>query len=272
MPSYPGIVPSGLNWAFLVFCNLTARYSLLGNVTIFHRPLHPFRCFPARSMYTYAFLLNSDKPLDLPEGIWGSLELVGNQDVVALIEPDLPFKLSEPSDRQLMQAVLSHDRVIQDMFQQTAVLPLRFGTYFVSRQGLVDHLRSHQDEYLTKLIHLQGKAEYTLKLAPFPLPETTITADTNGNLFFRTRKQLSQNKVSWYQQQQLEIQSLSRAIKTHYPETVQGGAANDGIARLHLLSSQQEEALLHERLTLWQCQSHFWQLSLGEALPPYHFV
>lgn len=223
-------------------------------------------------MYTYAFLLNSDRPLDLPEGIWGRLELVGTQDVVALIEPDLAFESSEPSDRQLMQAVLSHDRVIQDIFQQTAVLPLRFGTYFISRQGLVEHLRSHQHEYLSKLIHLQGKAEYTLKLAPFPLPETTITADTNGKLFFRTTKQLHPNQISWQQQQQLEIQSLSKLIKAHYPETVQGGEASDGIARLHLLSSQQEEALLHERLTLWQCQSHFWQLSLGEALPPYHFV
>lgn len=221
-------------------------------------------------MYTYAFLLNSGTPLDLPEGIWGSLELVGVADLAALVEPDLSVEPLQQSDRQLMLAVLSHDRVIQEVFQQTAVLPLRFGTYFVSRQGLLDHLRTHQHEYVDKLTRLQGKAEYALKLVPLPFPETPAL-DLIARASFGV-KQLHQNHADWQQQQQTELQSLSSVISEFYPEAARGGETNDGVERFYLLSSQQEEPLLQERLSYWQRQCPHWELSLGEILPPYHFV
>lgn len=223
-------------------------------------------------MYTYAFLLNSDTPLDLPEGIWGSLELVSIADLAALVEPELSIVSLQQSDRQLMQAVLSHDRVIQEVFQQTAVLPLRFGTYFISREGLLDHLQSHRREYVDKLTRLQGKAEYALKLLPLPLPETPIAPDLKGKDYFLAKKQLYQNQLDWQQQQQTELQSLISMISEYYPDAVRGGETNDGVERFYLLSSQQEESLLQEHLTLWQRQCPHWEVSLGEILPPYHFV
>jgi hypothetical protein len=214
-------------------------------------------------MYTYAFLLNSDKPLDLPEGIWGSLELVRVAQLAALVEPALSFASLQQSDRQLMQAVLSHDRVMQEVFQQTAVLPLRFGTYFISRQGLLDHLQSHQQEYLDKLIHLQGKAEYVLKLTPLPLLKTSSEAVDLDKEYFLAKKRY---------QQQTELQSISSIISEYYPDFTRGGAANDGTERIYLLSAQQEEPQLHQHLKNWQHQWHYWQVNLGEPLPPYHFV
>jgi Gas vesicle synthesis protein GvpL/GvpF len=223
-------------------------------------------------MYTYAFLLNSDTPLDLPEGIWGSLELVGLADLAALVEPDLSAESLQQSDRQLMQAVLSHDRVIQEVFQQTAVLPLRFGTYFISRQGLLDHLRSHQREYLDKLTRLQGKAEYALKLVSLSFPETAIDPDTKGKDYFLAKKQRYQSQADWQQQQQTELQLLSSLIGEHYPDAVRGGEVNDGVERFYLLSSQQAEPQLQEHLAFWQQQCPHWEISLGEVLPPYHFV
>lgn len=208
-------------------------------------------------MYTYAFLLVSDK-LDLPEGICGSLELVRAADLAALVEPDLTFE-SLKHDRQLMQAVLSHDRVIQDLFQQTVVLPLRFGTYFLSREKLLQHLQSHQGEYLEKLSYLQGKAEYGLKLTPLPLLKAAPDADID---------KLAKSATA----QQVELQSLISLIKEHFPEAVPGKETNDGIERFYLLSAQQNAAQIQAHLQQWQQRCHCWELSLGEALPPYHFV
>lgn len=230
-------------------------------------------------MYTYAFLLKLDQPLDLPEGIWGSLELVCLDQIAALVEPDLAAAALHQSDRQLMQAVLSHDRVIQEVFQQTVVLPLRFGTYFVSRQGLLGHLRSHQTEYLNKLIHLQGKAECVLKLVPVAFSqseaESSISAEPSDTLSlekqFLAKQQAYQNQAEWQQQQQAEFRSLLSLISEYYPETVRGDAT-EGIERIYLLIAQTERPQLIAHLQRWQSQFCCWELSLGENLPPYHFV
>jgi Skp family chaperone for outer membrane proteins len=223
--------------------------------------------FP-KSMYTYAFLLNLDRPIDLPEGIWGSLELVCLHQLAALIEPNLTTTSLHQSDWQLMQAVLSHDRVIQEVFQQTVVLPLRFGTYFISRQGLLDHLRTHQQEYLNKLTHLQGKAEYVLKLVPVGSEEATIAAESSKTDW--NTKQAYQTRAEW-QQQQTELRSLLSLISEYYPETVRGDAT-EGIERIYLLCAQPERRNLLTHLQKWQAQFRYWKLNLGETLPPYHFV
>ncbi|WNZ24674.1 gas vesicle protein [Leptolyngbya sp. NK1-12] len=223
-------------------------------------------------MYTYAFLLNGDRPLELPEGIWGPLELVSLAELAALVEPDLAFETLQQSDRQLMQAVLSHDRVIQEVFQQTAVLPLRFGTCFISRQGLLDHLRAHQQTYLDKLRQLQDKAEYTLKAVPLSLPEQPIASSISGKDYFLAKRQLYQDQAQWQQQQQQELESLNRLIRDRYPGAVRGNQTNDGIERFYVLRSRQAESDLQADLSLWQTQLLHWELSLGEPLPPYHFV
>lgn len=230
-------------------------------------------------MYTYAFLLKLDQPLDLPEGIWGSLELVCLDQVAALVEPDLAAVSLHHSDRQLMQAVLSHDRVIQEMFRQTVVLPLRFGTYFVSRQGLLGHLRAHQSKYLNKLIDLQGKTECVLKLVPVAFsestPESTLAAEPSDTHSlerqFSATKQIYQNQVEWQQQQQTELKSLLSLISEHYPENIRGEAV-EGIERIYLLIAQSKRPQLLDQLQKWQARFCCWALSLGENLPPYHFV
>ncbi|MCU0523572.1 MAG: GvpL/GvpF family gas vesicle protein [Elainella sp. Prado103] len=222
-------------------------------------------------MYTYAFLLN-ETPLELPEGIWGSLELVGVDRLAALIEPELQLESVQQSDRQLMQALLSHDRVIQEVFQQTTVLPLRFGTCFVSRARLLEHLQTHQLEYLEKLDYLQGKAEYVLKFSPLPYVEPTLESGLAGKAYFLAKKQLYQKQAAWQQQQQAELQSLHSLVEEHYPEAIRGGSAEDGIERVYLLLTGKTAIQLQAHLQVWQPQFSTWELSLSNTLPPYHFV
>ncbi len=219
-------------------------------------------------MYTYAFLLKS-QPLALPEGICGALELIQTEKLAALVEPDLPAESLQQADRQLVQAVLSHDRIIQEIFEQTTVLPLRFGTYFVSRQGLIDHLQLHQQDYLTKLSQLQGKAEYRLKLTALLFPEAPIAADTKGKDYFLAKKRLYQQQADWEQQQQQDLESLIQQVSSHY--LLQRGET-EGHQNLYLLSELQLEAELQQQLSQWQQQYQRWEIALSDALPPYHFV
>ncbi|WP_416674226.1 GvpL/GvpF family gas vesicle protein [Egbenema bharatensis] len=221
-------------------------------------------------MYTYAFLPISNG-LDLPEGISGSLQLIIVNQLAALVEPDLSLEFLQTSDDVLMRAVLYHDQVIREVFEQTPVLPLRFGTCFVSRQGLVEHLGSHSAEYLEKLEHLFGQAEYLLKLKPVSLPDAVVSSELKGRSYFLAKKQQYQHQTEWQTGQQLELETLKQFISQSYPNVVQTGAT-DGIERIYLLDDRRHESQLKTQVQEWQMRSSYWQISLGDALPPYHFV
>ncbi|NJO39736.1 MAG: gas vesicle protein [Cyanobacteria bacterium CRU_2_1] len=220
-------------------------------------------------MYTYAFL-NSIATLDLPEGIIGSLQLIVANQLAAVVELNLELEPFQSSDIRLMQAVLSHDRVIREIFEQVTVLPLRFGTCFVSRQALLEHLESYQTEYLSKLNRLQGQAEYLLKLTPVMLPEPSIAADVKGKEYFLAKKKQFQAQAEWQQQQQEELDELVQTIAQAYPNLIRT-ESSDGVERVYLLGDRQQAPAFQEYLNRLPPHPH-WELSIGEALPPYHFV
>jgi hypothetical protein len=221
-------------------------------------------------MYTYAFLHSDISHLHLPEGISGPLRLIGTAHVLALVEPQLDFEALQQSDNQLMQAVLAHDRVIRDIFRQTEILPLRFGTCFVSQDGLLEHLQSRSSDYLVKLAQLAGKAEYTLKFTPIDLPEPAISSDAKGKEYFLAKKQRYQTQLEQQQLRSLELDQVKEAIAQLYPYAIT--SSGEGIERIHLLVSRQDEPVLSQQVQTWQLNCSHWEVIPGEALPPYHFV
>lgn len=225
-------------------------------------------------MYTYAFFKTPLQPLQLTEGIAGDLAVIKTDTLSALVEPDLEFEEIQNDDTQLVQAVLTHDRVICDLFWQVTILPLRFGTKFLSYDRLVDHLIENREKYLGKLNQLEGKAEYRLKLTPIEL-ELPASPEMNGSMkgrdYFQAKKQQYQAHIDQKDQQQEELQQILSEIEQVYPNTkLKEGA--DGIEKLYLLIDKREEMTLYQHLNEWQNQYPHWELGLGEALPPYHFV
>jgi hypothetical protein len=225
-------------------------------------------------MYTYAFLPSLTHSLELPLGIAEVVELLRVNNLAALVEPNVAVEALRENDDRLVHAVIAHDRVIRQMFQQTSLLPLRFGTQFVSRQGLVEHLESRQSEYATKLAMFKGRAEYLLKLIPASFMETLITADLKGKQYFLAKKRAYQLQTDWQQQQQAELQQIAEAIAQQYPDWVRGDSSQNthGIERFYILGDRIQERLLYEHLKIWQMQYSAWEISLEEPLPPYHFV
>ncbi|MBW4519256.1 MAG: GvpL/GvpF family gas vesicle protein [Scytolyngbya sp. HA4215-MV1] len=223
-------------------------------------------------MYIYAFCKTPDASLAMPKGISGSVQLVGNDQVSALVEPEIDLEKIQSQDEQLLQAVLAHDRTTRELFEQTTILPLRFGTFFLSEERLQEHLETQKVDYLTKLNWLQDKAEYTLKLAPADLSESPIAPEITGKQYFLAKKQQYQAQLARQQQQQAEWVALVQTIALSYPNPFISESQEDAPHRIYLLVSRQEEAILMHHLQTWQNQCAYWQLQLGEALPPYHFV
>lgn len=229
-------------------------------------------------MYTYAFIHRSAS-ITLPEGIAGQLQAIGTGEVIAIAEPNLDLETLQASDGKLLQAVLQHDRAIRDLFLQTTVLPLRFGTLFVSQEKLVEHLQMQGAAYLQQLDRLAGQAEYTLKLVPGDRPESPMPSETSGRDYFLAKKQRLLEQQNYQQQQLQQLQQLQAEIQLFLQKSLPAPAntlilsePQDSVERIYLLYSRSIETQLIQALESWRLICPDWQLSLGEGLPPYHFV
>ena len=94
------------------------------------------------------------------------LEWIESVGLAAVVEPELALETIEQDDSQLIQAVIGHDRVIQTLFQQITVLPLRFGTCFQDRESVINHF--------LQCVHIcfQGQqpfVKFSLQIADFSL-------------------------------------------------------------------------------------------------------
>ena len=223
------------------------------------------------NFYTYAFLETPATVLELPVGIGVSVLLISHAGVSALVEPEVSLESLQNDDEPLIQAVLSHDRVICELFRQTTILPLRFGTSFVSKESLLTHLEFHAEEYLEKLRQLNGKAEYILKFIPRTLDEPVITPEAGGRQYFLAKKQRYQTQQDFQSDQTAEWDQAVNLITQIYKSAIVVQPQGEE-ARIYLLVSRQDEPLLAEQFLAWQKMCSRWELELGEALPPYHFI
>lgn len=223
------------------------------------------------NFYTYAFLETPVAALELPYGIGDRVLIISNAGISALVEPEVSLESLQNDDEQLIQAVLSHDRVIRELFRQTTILPLRFGTSFTSKESLLTYLESHAQEYLEKIRQLSGKAEYILKFIPKTLDEPVITPEAGGRQYFLAKKQRYQTQQDFQIAQNTEWNQVVHLITQIYKSAIVVQPQGEE-ARIFLLVSRQDEPLLAEQFLTWQQACSRWELQLGLALPPYHFI
>lgn len=223
------------------------------------------------NFYTYAFLETPTTVLDLPMGIGDRVLLISHAGLSAIVEPEVFLDLLQNDDKRLIQAILSHDQVICELFRKTTILPLRFGTVFPSKESLLTHLKTHAEEHLKKLRQLKGKAEYSLKLIPRTIDEPVITLPSGGRQYFLAKKQRYQIQQDFRIAQTAEWEKVIHLITQTYQSVIfiqpQGEEA-----RIYFLVSRQDEPLLTEQFFSWQKTCPRWELQLEAALPPYHFI
>lgn len=217
-------------------------------------------------MHVYALVNRSRVELTLPEGVLGPLEIVSHKQLTAIVEPDLQLDDLQQNDAILLQAVLAHDRVIRELFRQTTVLPLRFTT-FPTRTNLIADLETNQAKYLGILARLDGQVEVTLKLVLVENPEPEVPPQLKGKEYFLAKKQLYQAQQQQRDAQAQEFNSVIQAIAQLYPIVIQSD-----LQQAYLLVPQEKVPDLQAQVSNFEKIITSWQLYLGEALPPFHFV
>lgn len=222
-------------------------------------------------MYLYALLRASPADIHCPEGITTQVKLLNVGQISAVIEPDVALDSFEQDDQQLLQAILAHDQVIRELFAQTTVLPLRFGTCFESSASLLAHLAASQMTYLAALDQLEGKVEFTLKLTRQEPPELDLPPDLRGKDYFLAKKQQHQQQQAFQAQQRQELEQIIAVVA---PLAVERSfqPSHTATEAIYLLIPATALEEFQHSLSKLQQQYTLWQFSLSEALPPYHFI
>ena len=93
------------------------------------------------------------------------LGVSGNQ-VFLYPASDLAVIVSEHNPGEVLnqRSGVDHARVIAECFQQSTVLPFRFGTVFNDDESLRKSIRSNQRQFLGNIDKLRGKTEMHLKI------------------------------------------------------------------------------------------------------------
>lgn len=223
------------------------------------------------TVYAFAFLRCPDTPLSLPLGINTSVEVTCVGDIAALTESGIAIEALQHDDNSLMQAILAHDRVLRAVFEQTVILPLRFGTCFVDGDRLVEHLQNNAPDYRKTLNELTGKAEYMLKAIPIEQEEAAMPTETQGKAYLLEKKRRYQAQFAYQQSQKEELDDLLQTVTQTYRSHL-SDSPNSDVTKINVLCDRQEEDTLLSQVQQWRDRYRAWELNLSEALPPYHFI
>lgn len=208
----------------------------------------------------------------MPEGIThAAVQLVSTGALGAIVEPDLDVSNFKDNDEELMTAVITHDQVLGQLFKQTPLLPLRFGTQFTHEASLQTYLMTHEKTHLNRLGLLSQKAEYLIKLSPRSQSLPPLDESLKGRSYFLAKKQRLQVQTQTQTQQTAELQDFFTHLKDTGVEFIQGESREEEAARLHLLLERDAE-IAQSQIMSWQQQLSCLQLDCSEPLPPYHFA
>ncbi len=232
---------------------------------------------PSSPLYTYAFLPRPGASLcqfiqQIP-GLQQPLQVFSPPGVriAAAVEPLPDPAALQASEEVLLRSALRHDQVLCWLFTQTPLLPLRFGTCFLSAEKLEAHLLTQQAEYEQALAVLGGRAEYCLKgRVQTQLPRDPQPAPS-GTAYLLARRQAYLHQRQAQEQRQQELALLQQLWPPNWP--VQKGDPQPGEGlRLYFLLTPAEREVAAQLTQTWLAEHPHWQLDWSPPLPPYHFV
>ncbi len=221
-------------------------------------------------IYLYSICPRPAQPLVLPLGLAEPTQIIAVNNVAAVVETGVDLAALQTDEPRLLNAVLSHDRVICELFQHTPLLPLRFGTQIASIKHLREHLISQEADYTAKLKILAPKAEYQVKLIAAEVAAPPLAEGLTGREYFLAKKQRLQDQTAAQEQQQAELAQLLDRLYSDYGDSIESEAPA-GEARIYVLVDRDDHTL-PQWIEEMRSHSPHWTLILSEPLPPYHFV
>ena len=133
-------------------------------------------------------------------------------------------------------------------------------------------LQNNQQQYLNILTKLQQQAEYTITFTPVSYPSTLEVSKVRGKAYLLAKKQQFEQQQAFQTKQRQQWENIRQLIFKNYPKAVFRDSTESKIKQVHLLANRDARVITTEELSTWQTECSYWQITLSEQLPPYHFV
>ena len=206
------------------------------------------------------------------------LGVSGNQ-VFVYPACDLAVIVSEHNAQEPLnqRSGVDHARVIADCFQQSTVLPFRFGTVFNDDESLRKSIRSNQRQFLGNIEKLRGKTEMHLKV--FVDDCASHAADKHAPVEAQGREYFTSLRENAGRQRERQTRARAVSFQMHrlfmpLDEEVSCRLTESGKMMLdiaHLIDRKCVERYLNKFSTTSALMRQY-QMQLSGPWPPYHFV
>jgi len=202
----------------------------------------------------------------------------GNQ-VFLYPASDLAIIVSEhnPQESFNQRSGVDHARVISDCFQQSTVLPFRFGTVFNDDESLRKSIRSNQRQFQGNIDKLRGKTEMHLKIFVDDCCSKEIERRFGGEGVGREYLSNLRENASRARERQTRARAVSFQMHRLFiplDEEVSCRLMDNGKMMLnvaHLIDRKCVERYQNKFATT-SAMMRECQMQLSGPWPPYHFV
>ena len=220
-----------------------------------------------------------------PMPLTGVTGLFGNQtflfpaaDLAVIVSEHLPEDAARLTGSTAQAAAREHARVVSGCFNQSTVLPFRFGTTFDDDDALRRSVRSNQRHFLANVERLRGKAEMHLKV----LVDDVVAAPRDAD--YRPQAGAGQQYLSNLREsasRQRERQSRARALSVQMHRMFLPIAEEITCKRMESGKMLLDIAHLVDKKTVERYQNKYSSatvqmkdcaMQLSGPWPPYHFV
>jgi hypothetical protein len=148
-------------------------------------------------MWAYAVCERSDRPLPSVRGVAAAtLEMVADGPLVAVLS-----RHAHAPDEPALDALRAHERVVEALMADRAVLPLRLGTTWPSADGVRGALAERQEALLAALDRVRGRVELGVRARrPDADAESgSVPAGSSGREYLRARLRAGRSADSLHQ-------------------------------------------------------------------------
>jgi hypothetical protein len=136
-------------------------------------------------IWVYALSERPDLPLPEVRGLaQAPLETIAEGPLVAVVS-----RHTEAPKEPAVDALWEHERVVESLMAQRAVLPMRFGTKPSSADSVREQLAERRDELLEGLDRVRGRVELAVRALEPAVRAAAVAsrASTSGSDYVRTR-------------------------------------------------------------------------------------
>ncbi len=241
-------------------------------------------------MGTYIYCIAQAQPFEKAGAVFHTTPIAGAENPVRLLRHrDLVAIVSDAPLRRMditREHLLTHEGVILEAMERSAVIPLSFGTIARSDQAVTEHLlKTAHDDLLGQLEVIRGRVEFDLKVLwnQERLYEEVVAENDRIRALRRGIEnapindrialgQLTSDAIALKSDQ--EAQGVLEALEPLVVDGRPGRLLNDTMVlnTAFLVESTQQQVLEQKVTEIADAQEGRLTFRLVGPVPPYHFV